>query len=87
MLSYILKRIALMLPTLLGVLTVAFVVIQFVPGGPVEQIMTVLPLACAIDERRHVVVGPDRMRRAAQVLRRGMPASSVGRFRARKGSP
>jgi microcin C transport system permease protein len=28
-----------MLPTLLGVLTVAFVVIQFVPGGPVEQLM------------------------------------------------
>lgn len=39
MLTYILKRIGLMLPTLLGVLTVAFVVIQFVPGGPVEQIM------------------------------------------------
>jgi len=39
MLSYIFKRIALMLPTLLGVLTVAFVVIQFVPGGPVEQLM------------------------------------------------
>jgi len=39
MLSYILKRFALMLPTLLGVLTVAFVIIQFVPGGPVEQIM------------------------------------------------
>lgn len=39
MLSYILKRVALMLPTLLGVLTVAFVIIQFVPGGPVEQIM------------------------------------------------
>jgi len=39
MLSYILKRIALMLPTLLGVLTVAFIVIQFVPGGPVEQIL------------------------------------------------
>jgi microcin C transport system permease protein len=39
MLVYLLKRIALMLPTVLGVLTVAFVVIQFVPGGPVEQIM------------------------------------------------
>ena len=38
MLTYILKRIALMLPTLLGVLTVAFIVIQFVPGGPVEQL-------------------------------------------------
>ncbi|HOL36241.1 MAG: ABC transporter permease subunit [Proteobacteria bacterium] len=37
--GYILKRIALMLPTLLGVLSVTFVVMQFVPGGPVEQIM------------------------------------------------
>ena len=39
MLSYILKRIALMVPTLLGALTLTFVVIQFVPGGPVEQVM------------------------------------------------
>ena len=39
MLIYILKRIALMLPTLLGVLTLTFVVIQFVPGGPIEQIL------------------------------------------------
>ncbi len=40
MLSYILKRLALMLPTLLGALTLTFVVMQFVPGGPVEQIMS-----------------------------------------------
>ena len=39
MLIYILKRLALMLPTLLGVLTLTFVVIQFVPGGPVEQLL------------------------------------------------
>ena len=39
MLSYILKRILLMLPTLLGALTITFIVIQFVPGGPVEQVM------------------------------------------------
>ena len=37
MLSYILKRLALMLPTLLGVLLVTFTIVQFVPGGPVEQ--------------------------------------------------
>ena len=35
--AYILKRLLLMLPTLLGVLLLTFVVIQFVPGGPVEQ--------------------------------------------------
>ena len=37
MLSYILKRFLLMIPTLLGVLLVTFAVTQFVPGGPVEQ--------------------------------------------------
>lgn len=39
MLAYILKRIALMVPTLLGALTLTFVVMQFVPGGPVETIL------------------------------------------------
>lgn len=37
MVAYILKRLLLMLPTLLGVLLVTFVVTQFVPGGPVQQ--------------------------------------------------
>ena len=37
MATYILKRLLLMLPTLLGVLLVTFLVTQFVPGGPVEQ--------------------------------------------------
>lgn len=37
MLSYIIKRLLLFIPTLLGVLLLTFVVIQFVPGGPVEQ--------------------------------------------------
>jgi microcin C transport system permease protein len=39
MLAYILKRLLLMIPTLFGVLLLTFVVIQFVPGGPVEQYM------------------------------------------------
>ncbi|MEY3390879.1 MAG: hypothetical protein RL350_1141, partial [Pseudomonadota bacterium] len=38
-LIYIIKRILLMIPTLLGVLTLTFAVVQFVPGGPVEQLM------------------------------------------------
>ncbi len=37
MLAYIIKRLLLMIPTLLGVLLLTFVVIQFVPGGPVVQ--------------------------------------------------
>lgn len=36
--TYILKRLLLMAPTLFGVITLAFLVTQFVPGGPVEQV-------------------------------------------------
>ena len=39
MFVYILKRLLLMVPTLLGVLLMTFVIIQFVPGGPVEQMV------------------------------------------------
>ncbi|MBP6646490.1 MAG: ABC transporter permease subunit [Burkholderiaceae bacterium] len=42
MTNYILKRLLLMIPTLLGVLLVTFVVVQFVPGGPVEQMVAQL---------------------------------------------
>jgi microcin C transport system permease protein len=40
MAAYILKRLLLMIPTLFGVLLITFSVIQFVPGGPVEQLVT-----------------------------------------------
>jgi microcin C transport system permease protein len=36
---YILKRLALMVPTLFGILLVSFAIIQFVPGGPVDQLV------------------------------------------------
>jgi len=42
MAAYVLKRLLLMVPTLLGVLLLTFVVIQFVPGGPVEQMVSQL---------------------------------------------
>lgn len=42
MYSYILKRLLLMIPTLLGILLVSFIIIQFVPGGPVEKMIAEL---------------------------------------------
>jgi microcin C transport system permease protein len=42
MAAYIARRILLMLPTLLGILFVAFVVVQFAPGGPVERVIAQL---------------------------------------------
>ena len=42
MAAYVLKRLLLMLPTLVGVMLITFVVTQFVPGGPVEQLVSQL---------------------------------------------
>ena len=35
--AYILRRILLMIPTLIGIMLINFVVVQIAPGGPVEQ--------------------------------------------------
>src|SRR6201999_1826579 len=40
--AYIARRIFLMVPTLLGILFVSFVVVQFAPGGPVERVIAQL---------------------------------------------
>jgi len=40
--AYIARRILLMFPTLLGILLVAFVVVQFAPGGPVQRVIAQL---------------------------------------------
>ncbi|MCO5146959.1 MAG: microcin C ABC transporter permease YejB [Aquamicrobium sp.] len=37
--AYILRRLLLMIPTLFGIMAISFTVIQFAPGGPVEQVL------------------------------------------------
>ena len=35
--AYIVRRLLLIIPTLLGIMLINFALVQFVPGGPVEQ--------------------------------------------------
>ena len=42
MLAYIVRRLLLVIPTLLGIMVINFVVIQAAPGGPVEQVIAEL---------------------------------------------
>ena len=42
MLGYLLRRLALMIPTLFGIMLVSFAIVQFVPGGPVERALAQL---------------------------------------------
>ena len=39
MLAYIIRRLLFIIPTLLGIITLNFVIIQTAPGGPVEQMI------------------------------------------------
>src|SRR5437762_1993646 len=40
--AYIVRRLLFMIPTLLGIMLVSFVVVQFAPGGPVERVIAQL---------------------------------------------
>ena len=42
MAAYILRRVLLMIPTILGIMAISFLVIQFAPGGPIERIIAQL---------------------------------------------
>ena len=39
MLAYIVRRLLFIVPTLIGIMVVNFAIVQFAPGGPIEQII------------------------------------------------
>jgi microcin C transport system permease protein len=40
--AYIVRRLLFMIPTIIGIMLVSFVVVQFAPGGPVERVIAQL---------------------------------------------
>jgi microcin C transport system permease protein len=40
--AYIIRRLLLIIPTLVGIMAISFVVVQFAPGGPVERVIAQL---------------------------------------------
>lgn len=42
MAAYILRRLLLIFPTILGIMAISFIIVQFAPGGPVEQVIAQL---------------------------------------------
>ncbi|THK36277.1 microcin C ABC transporter permease YejB [Ensifer sp. MPMI2T] len=47
--AYILRRLLLMIPTIIGIMAISFAVVQFAPGGPVEQVISELTNAAGSD--------------------------------------
>src|SRR5882672_2655408 len=73
--AYIARRIFLMIPTLLGILFVSFVVVQFAPGGPVERVIAQLSGADTGGTSRISGGGGDFGPRGQQI---GASADAVG---------
>ena len=42
MLAYIFRRLLLIVPTLLGIMVINFIIVQFAPGGPIEYLLAQL---------------------------------------------
>ncbi|PDV87330.1 microcin ABC transporter permease [Rhizobium sp. H4] len=40
--AYVIRRLLLMIPTIVGIMAISFIVVQFAPGGPVEQVIAQL---------------------------------------------
>jgi microcin C transport system permease protein len=47
MATYFLRRLLLMIPTFLGITVLVFTIMQFVPGGPIEQAIMKMKMAAA----------------------------------------
>ncbi|HEV7322075.1 MAG TPA: microcin C ABC transporter permease YejB [Ensifer sp.] len=47
--AYILRRLLLMIPTIFGIMAISFAIVQFAPGGPVEQVISDLTNAGGSD--------------------------------------
>ncbi|MGA8691883.1 MAG: microcin ABC transporter permease, partial [Methyloceanibacter sp.] len=42
MTAYILRRLLLIVPTMIGIMLVTFAIVQFAPGGPIERLIAQL---------------------------------------------
>ncbi|WP_104761297.1 microcin C ABC transporter permease YejB [Helicobacter cetorum] len=75
MIAYILKRLLLIVPTLLGIITINFFLIQTAPGGPVEQIMAKINNTSSKETRN--IAKQERAYKGAQGLDSDLYASLV----------
>lgn len=71
MFNYIIRRLLLMIPTFIGITLIFFVILQIVPGGPLEQEIMKMRMAqmtgsrgaatAASNSNREVIISPEAM--------------------------
>lgn len=76
MAAYILRRLLLMIPTLLGIILLNFLIVQVAPGGPVEQMISKLQGTNVSATERFSGGGTDTGQAAKMMLQQQMTGSS-----------
>jgi len=61
MITYIVRRLLLMIPTTLGISVACFMLCQFVPGGPVEQVIFQIRAASASHGSSQRTISPEEI--------------------------
>ena len=83
MLAYLIRRLLLIVPTLLGIMVINFLIIQAAPGGPIEQLIAQIEgTAVAATARVGGATGGD-----VQQAPRALGAEGAGRYRGAQGLP
>jgi microcin C transport system permease protein len=85
MYAYILRRLLLIIPTLLGIMVINFLVIQIVPGGPVEQMIAQLSGTAVSATARIGGAGGEGAPAASPQGQPGGTAASKARYRGARG--
>ncbi|MCZ6763600.1 MAG: microcin ABC transporter permease, partial [Alphaproteobacteria bacterium] len=88
MYAYIVRRLLLMIPTLIGIMILNFAIIQFVPGGPVEQMIARLQ-GTAVDATSRVTGSTEAGDFSGQDFeaKQGGGDAGVSRYRGARGLP
>ena len=61
MFAYIFRRLLLIIPTLLGIITINFIIVQGAPGGPVEQMIAEIKRSVGVDRSGAFSIAADGM--------------------------
>ncbi len=83
MLAYIIRRVLLMVPTLLGIMVINFLIVQAAPGGPVEQLIAQIS-GTAVDATARIGGADLGETRQAQAAQAG-DASLASKYRGARG--
>jgi microcin C transport system permease protein len=83
MLAYIIRRLLLIIPTLFGIMVINFAVIQFAPGGPIEQLVAQLEGTDVAATSRITGEGSDTLGQSGQ--QSGQIGDEGSRYRGARG--